>query len=105
MIFLLCSIGVLCQSLVSADLSDIAGRKLIYHYFQAIKKLIEVPCRGEPSIQNALDVALSSLRHLPRHTSREVLIVYAALTTCDPGEIETTIKVRDCMVILNMKSR
>ncbi|XP_066951535.1 general transcription factor IIH subunit 2 [Macrobrachium rosenbergii] len=61
-------------------------------HMEAIKKLLDSPCRGEPSIQNALDVALSSLRHLPRHTSREVLIIYAALTTCDPGEIENTVK-------------
>lgn len=62
-------------------------------FSQCIKKLQDVPCRGEPSLQNALEVALSSLRHLPPHTSREILIIYAALTTCDPGEIIATLQV------------
>lgn len=44
-------------------------------------------------MQNSLEFALSALRHLPPHTSREILIIYAALTTCDPGEIEATIQV------------
>ena len=60
---------------------------------QSLKKLQEMACRGEPSLQNSLEVALSSLRHLPPHTSREVIIIFAALTTCDPGEIQTTLKV------------
>ncbi|XP_047495415.1 general transcription factor IIH subunit 2-like [Penaeus chinensis] len=65
-------------------------------HLDCIKRLHELPCRGEPSMQNSLEYALSALRHLPPHTSREILIIYAALTTCDPGEIETTIqKVKD----------
>ena len=50
-------------------------------------------CKGEPSVQNALEVALASLKHLPLHTSREILIVYGSLTTCDPGEVQATIDV------------
>ena len=48
-------------------------------------------CRGEPSLQNALEAALSKLRHLPSHASREVLVVMGSLTTCDPGDVEATI--------------
>ncbi|XP_077531815.1 general transcription factor IIH subunit 2 Ssl1 isoform X1 [Haemaphysalis longicornis] len=47
---------------------------------------------GEPSLQNALELAAQVLRHLPVHTSREVLIVLGSLTTCDPGNIHTTIE-------------
>ena len=61
---------------------------------QAIKKLHELPCRGEPSVQNSLEFALSALKHLPPHTSREIFVIYAALNTCDPGEIDLTIQVR-----------
>ncbi|MCL4120863.1 UNVERIFIED_CONTAM: hypothetical protein GTU68_041405 [Idotea baltica] len=61
-------------------------------HLESLTKLKEIACRGEPSLQNSLEVALASLKHLPPHTSREILIVYAALTTCDPGEIETTMK-------------
>uniref|UniRef100_A0A0P4WQ88 Ssl1-like domain-containing protein n=1 Tax=Scylla olivacea TaxID=85551 RepID=A0A0P4WQ88_SCYOL len=71
----------------NSDLSNNPQRHL-----DCIKKLQDVPCRGEPSLQNALEVALSSLRHLPPHTSREILIIYAALTTCDPGEIIATLQ-------------
>lgn len=49
-------------------------------------------CGGEPSLQNALELALSSLKMLPTHASREVLIILGSLTTCDPGDIQVTIK-------------
>ncbi|RXG57436.1 General transcription factor IIH subunit 2 [Armadillidium vulgare] len=68
-------------------------------HLETVKKLKELSCRGEPSIQNSLEVALASLKHLPPHTSREVLILYAALTTCDPGEIEATLtKVKEANI-------
>ncbi|KAK8749419.1 hypothetical protein OTU49_015348 [Cherax quadricarinatus] len=68
-------------------------------HLECIKKLQDLPARGEPSLQNSLEVALSSLRHLPPHTSREILIIFAALTSCDPGEIGATIqKVKDANI-------
>lgn len=30
-------------------------------------------------------------RHMPSHTSKEVLIIFGSLTTCDPGDINQTI--------------
>ena len=44
---------------------------------------------GEFSLQNGLEVAGRSLGHQPRHGSREIVIVTAALSTCDPGFILT----------------
>ena len=32
-------------------------------------------------------------RHLPNHASREVLIIFGCLTTCDPGDINDSIAV------------
>lgn len=48
---------------------------------------------GEPSLQNSLELALKSLRLLPSHASKEILIVIGALTTCDPGDVNETIQV------------
>jgi transcription initiation factor TFIIH subunit 2 len=42
---------------------------------------------GEFSLQNGLEVAGRSLGHQPRYGSREVLIVTAALSSCDPGSL------------------
>ena len=48
---------------------------------------------GEPSLQNSIELALKSLHLLPSHASKEILIIVGALTTCDPGDINETIKV------------
>jgi transcription initiation factor TFIIH subunit 2 len=45
---------------------------------------------GEFSLQNGLEVAGRSLGHQPRHGSREIVVVTAALATCDPGSILTS---------------
>lgn len=42
---------------------------------------------GEFSLQNGLEVAGRSLGHMPRHGSREVLIVVGSICTCDPGDV------------------
>ncbi|KAJ8895283.1 hypothetical protein PR048_000608 [Dryococelus australis] len=71
-------------------ISDLAGngRK----HIKNIQKTTETPCCGEPSLQNALELALRSLKMLPSHASREVLVLMGSLTTCDPGDITVTIK-------------
>ncbi|XP_039283626.1 general transcription factor IIH subunit 2 [Nilaparvata lugens] len=56
-------------------------------------------CAGEPSLQNALELALTSLRSLPTHASREIVVLLASLTTCDPGDITATIEsLKSCNV-------
>ncbi|KAI9351359.1 Ssl1-like-domain-containing protein [Obelidium mucronatum] len=47
--------------------------------------------RGEASLQNALAAARASLLHVAAHGSREVLVLLAALATCDPGDIAATV--------------
>lgn len=49
-------------------------------------------CSGEPSLQNSLTVALTTLKHMPNHTSKEVLVIMGSLTTCDPGDIFSVIQ-------------
>ncbi|KAI0000394.1 Ssl1-like-domain-containing protein [Russula vinacea] len=46
---------------------------------------------GEPSLQNAIEMARSSMSHLPTHSSREILIIFGSLTTVDPGNINETL--------------
>jgi len=44
---------------------------------------------GEFSLQNGIEVAGRSLGHQPRHGSREIVVLCAALSTCDPGYLLT----------------
>eukprot|EP01135_Chromosphaera_perkinsii_P002254 Nk52_evm40s221 gene=Nk52_evmTU40s221 len=56
---------------------------------QGVKNLKDT--KGEPSLQNSLELARQSLRHMPSHTSKEVLVIFGSLTTCDPGNVHETI--------------
>ncbi|KAJ3735777.1 Ssl1-like-domain-containing protein [Lentinula guzmanii] len=46
---------------------------------------------GDPSLQNSIEMARNSMNHLPTHSSREILIIFGSLTTCDPGNIHDTL--------------
>ncbi|KAB5585831.1 putative transcription factor [Coniochaeta sp. 2T2.1] len=46
---------------------------------------------GDPSLQNALEMCRGALFHAPSHGTREVLIIYGALLSSDPGDIHDTI--------------
>jgi transcription initiation factor TFIIH subunit 2 len=66
---------------------------------QVVRGLASKPCVGEPSLQNGLELCVSSLRHMPPHASREVIVVMGSLTTCDPGDINKTIEAaKQCKV-------
>lgn len=70
---------------------------------------------GEPSLQNAVEMARGTMRsdvsesdrpkqdlltfalppicsHLPSHASREIVIIFGSLTTCDPDNIFDTLE-------------
>lgn len=47
---------------------------------------------GDASLQNLLDFACRLLQTIPKHASREVLVTYGSLTTCDPGDIQKTVQ-------------
>ncbi|KAK3076299.1 hypothetical protein LTS18_013384, partial [Coniosporium uncinatum] len=51
--------------------------------------------KGNPSLQNALEMARAALYHTPSHGTREVVIILGALLTLDPGDIHQTI--RNCV--------
>lgn len=56
-----------------------------------IQKLRAEDPKGQPSLQNALNMAHGWLYHTPSHTTREVLIVFGSLLSSDPDDIHTTI--------------
>ncbi|XP_076800296.1 general transcription factor IIH subunit 2-like [Clavelina lepadiformis] len=49
-------------------------------------------CTGEPSLQNSLELAEKTLKNMPSHTSREVVVIMGSLTSCDPSPIYDTIE-------------
>lgn len=69
--------------------SDLAGtaRK----HMSTIKSLSKMSLSGEPSLQNGLELALQTLRLIPSHASREIIVIMSSLTTCDPTDIFETI--------------
>jgi len=63
----------------------------------ARKHIIEVQkqverCKGEPSLQNALDVACEMLSAIPKYGTREVLVLWGSLNTIDPGDVFASIE-------------
>ncbi|XP_061881169.1 general transcription factor IIH subunit 2 [Entelurus aequoreus] len=66
-------------------LTDLAGNPK--KHILALKKAVDTVCGGEPSLFNSLSLALQTLKHMPGHTSREILIILSSLTTCDPANI------------------
>ncbi|NWI68138.1 TF2H2 factor, partial [Todus mexicanus] len=61
-------------------------------HITALKKAVDMNCTGEPSLYNSLNLAMQTLKHMPGHTSREILVVFSSLTTCDPANIYDLIK-------------
>uniref|UniRef100_A0A7N6AT75 General transcription factor IIH subunit n=1 Tax=Anabas testudineus TaxID=64144 RepID=A0A7N6AT75_ANATE len=61
-------------------------------HIAALKKTVDTACAGEPSLFNSLNLAIQTLKHMPGHTSREILIILSSLTTCDPANIYELIK-------------
>ena len=47
--------------------------------------------KGHPSLENALEMARASLFHAPSHGTREILLVFGALHSADPGDVHLTI--------------
>lgn len=60
-------------------------------HLAALQELRKQEPLGQPSLENALEMARSSLFHSPSHGTREVLVVLGALHTADPGDIHVTI--------------
>ncbi|XP_050213363.1 general transcription factor IIH subunit 2 [Mercurialis annua] len=73
---------------VAHSLTDLGGSPETH-----IKALTgKLECSGDSSLQNALDLVRGYLDEIPSYGHREVLILYSALSTCDPGDIMDTIQ-------------
>ncbi|KAJ3054431.1 hypothetical protein HK097_001836 [Rhizophlyctis rosea] len=80
---------VLTRRGVAEKITELSGNPT--EHIEAIRKKDNRLPDGEPSLQNLLDLARTSLHHVPSHGSREILVLYGSLTTCDPGNILDTI--------------
>lgn len=60
-------------------------------HISSLHALRKQEARGQPSLENALEMARASLFHAPTHGTREVLLVFGALNTADPSDIHQTI--------------
>ncbi|EFC50254.1 RNA polymerase II transcription factor TFIIH subunit [Naegleria gruberi] len=47
---------------------------------------------GDPSLQNVLNLSYDSLHQIPNYGSKEVVVIYCSLSSCDPDNIFSTIK-------------
>ena len=75
---------------IAIRVSDMSGNP--NDHINAVKALRTTEPKGNPSLQNALDMARAALYHTPSHGTREVVIILGALLTSDPGDIHDTIK-------------
>lgn len=61
-------------------------------HITALQKLRSQNPKGNPSLQNSLDMARGALFHSPSHGTREVIVIYGAIYSADPGDIHRTIR-------------
>ena len=74
---------------IAVNLSPLSGNP--NDHIANIQKLSTDEPKGQPSLQNALNMAHGWLYHTPTHTTREVLILFGSLLSSDPDDIHTTI--------------
>ncbi|CCK68947.1 TFIIH/NER complex subunit SSL1 KNAG_0B05150 [Huiozyma naganishii CBS 8797] len=60
-------------------------------HLDALKHMRKQEPKGNPSLQNALELARGLLLPVPSHSTREVLIIFGSLSSTDPGDIHQTI--------------
>ena len=75
---------------VAIQISDMSGNPT--DHINAMKALRGTDPKGNPSLQNGIEMARGALYHTPSHGTREVVIILGALHTSDPGDIHDTIK-------------
>lgn len=74
---------------IAVRISDMSGNPT--EHIERLKNLRTQEAKGNPSLQNALEMSRAALFHAPSHGTREVLIIYGALLSSDPGDIHETI--------------
>ncbi|TVY81407.1 General transcription and DNA repair factor IIH subunit ssl1, partial [Lachnellula suecica] len=74
---------------IAVRISDMSGNPT--EHIERLTTLREQQPQGNPSLQNALEMSRAALFHAPSHGTREILIIYGALLSSDPGDIHETI--------------
>ena len=74
---------------VAVRVSDMSGNPAAH--LESLKRLRTSEPQGNPSLQNALEMARAALFHAPSHGTREALVVFGALLSSDPGDIHETV--------------
>ncbi|KAI1388819.1 TFIIH basal transcription factor complex, subunit SSL1 [Hypoxylon trugodes] len=74
---------------VAIRISDMDGNPT--EHLEKLQDWIKQDPQGNPSLQNALEMCRGALFHTPSHGTREVVVVYGALISSDPGDIHETI--------------
>ncbi|KAI1656160.1 TFIIH basal transcription factor complex, subunit SSL1 [Daldinia decipiens] len=74
---------------VAVRISDMSGNPT--DHLEKLQGWVKQEPQGNPSLQNALEMCRGALFHTPSHGTREVVIVYGALMSSDPGDIHETI--------------
>ncbi|KAH8175598.1 ssl1-like domain-containing protein [Sarocladium implicatum] len=74
---------------IAVRISDLGGNPA--EHLEKLKEQEDQEPQGSPSLQNALEMCRGALFHAPSHGTREVLVIYGALLSSDPGDIHETI--------------
>ncbi|KAL3427546.1 tfiih basal transcription factor complex p47 subunit [Phlyctema vagabunda] len=74
---------------LAVRVSDMSGNPA--EHIERLRGWQKQEASGNPSLQNALEMSRAALFHAPSHGTREILIVFGALLTSDPGDIHDTI--------------
>ncbi|KJR87007.1 transcription initiation factor TFIIH subunit 2 [Sporothrix schenckii 1099-18] len=74
---------------VALRVSDMGGNPA--EHLEKLHEWDNVEPQGHPSLQNALEMCRGALFHTPSHGTREVLVIFGALLSSDPGDIHDTI--------------
>ncbi|KAF8455934.1 Ssl1-like-domain-containing protein [Terfezia claveryi] len=74
---------------VAERVSEMSGNPV--DHISAVQRLRQGEPKGSPSLQNALNMSRAALFHTPSHGTREVLIIFAGLSSSDPSDIHETI--------------
>lgn len=75
---------------VAVRISEMGGNPT--EHIEKLKGIREAEGQGNPSLQNALEMCRAALYHTPSHGTREVLVIYGALLSSDPGDVGETIQ-------------
>ncbi|KAI0422414.1 Ssl1-like-domain-containing protein [Xylaria grammica] len=75
---------------IAMRISDMSGNP--GDHLEKLQDWVKQDPQGNPSLQNALEMCRGALFHTPTHGTREVLIVYGALMSSDPGDIHDTLQ-------------